>query len=146
MLSRAPKYAVSHDRDDDDNDDDTHYPKIGPGYSDDISVLRELRTPTNNAGTTAAIPESPPPHGDQYKVYMDDTTEDRYDPNNAAYNVEEVEQEDSYSGSSADDSYNSSSLPNVRMSSDSRSKNEAIDAYLENESKTIIDLEIELTL
>ena len=58
--------------------------------------------------------------------------EERSGQDSATYDAEEAEQEDSYSGSSADDSYNSSSLPSEKMPSDLRMKNEDMDAAIDN--------------
>lgn len=43
---QAPKKPAPPTLDDIMDDDDDNYPKIGPGYSDDISVVSDLTTPT----------------------------------------------------------------------------------------------------
>ena len=50
----------------------------------------------------------------------------------ASYDVEELQQETSFSMSSADDSYNSESLPSKNMSSDLKIKNDDMNAAIDN--------------
>jgi len=61
-----------------------------------------------------------------------DGTDNPSEQDSATYDVEEIEQEDSFTASSADESYNSASLPSEKMTSDLKLKNEDMNTAIDN--------------
>jgi len=91
---------------------------------------QEAKESSSRSGSEGS--ESYSSEDETYESGENEEVEERSEQDSAIYDAEEVEQEDSYSGSSADDSYNSSSLPSEKMPSDLRMKNEDMDAAIDN--------------